>query len=67
MDKEWLTLAHQIAPAKNPDSYSNLLGLLNHIDSERGTRLNDEQANAIQKLITVLIDEIREHKNQKKN
>jgi len=40
--------------------------LMNQIDSERGVRLTDKQADVIQKLITVLIEEIRAHKDQRK-
>lgn len=66
MEKNWLVIAREATPAKNPDDYSTLLGLMNQIDSERGVRLTDKQADTIQKLITALIEEIRAHKDQRK-
>jgi len=66
LDKDWLVLVHHSAPVKTSDSFSTLLGLMNQIDSERGVRLTDEQADSIQKLIAALIDQIRASKNKRK-
>lgn len=66
MEKNWLVIAREADPPKNPDDYSTLLGLMNQIESERGARLTEEQADAIQKLITVLIKEIRAYRDQRK-
>jgi len=66
LEKNWLVIAREGTSAKNADDYSTLLGLMNQIDSERGVRLTDKQADVIQKLITVLIEEIRAHKDQRK-
>ena len=67
MDKDWLPLVHHTPQMKNSDSYSNLLALMNRIESEKGTRFTQEQADVVQKLIAVLIDEIRAYKSHKKN
>jgi len=66
LEKNWLVITREANSAKNADDYSTLLGLMNQIDSERGVRLTNKQADVIQKLITVLIEEIRAHKDQRK-
>jgi len=66
MDKEWLVLPKDDIPIKGNDSYTKLLVMMDQLEDERGYRFTNEQADAIQELITGLIDNIRSFKHGKK-
>jgi len=66
MDKEWLVLPKDTISIKNNDTYTKLLEMMDQLEDERGYRFTNEQADAIQELITGLIDNIRSFKHGKK-
>jgi len=66
MDKEWLVLPQDISTIRCHDAYTKLLEVMDRLEDERGYRFTDEQADAFQKLITALIDNIRDFKNSKR-
>jgi len=66
MDREWLVLPKDTISIKGDDTYTKLLEMMVQLEDERGCRFTDEQADAIQQLITGLIDNIRSFKYNKK-
>ena len=66
MDRDWLVLPEDVSTIKCHDAYTKLLEIMDRLEEERGYRFTDEQADAVQKLITALIDNIRAFKNSRK-
>jgi len=66
MDNEWLVPPQGLGTVKCNDVYAKLLEMMDQLEDERGYRFTEKQANAIQKHITALIDNIRAFKHSKK-
>ena len=63
MDRDWIIIPHS---EKSTDSYATLLDFMNYVESERGQRYTQEQADTLEALIKNLIETIRASKNKGK-
>jgi len=65
MERDWLVLPH--SEKKNTDPYATLLDFMNYVESERGQRFTQEQADALGALVKNLIETIRASKDKDKH
>jgi len=65
MDRDWIIIPH--SEKKNTDSYSSLLDFMKYVESERGQRYTQEQADTLEALVKNLIETIRASKNKGKH
>jgi len=64
MDRDWLIIPH--GEKKSTDSYSALIDFMKYVESERGQRYTQEQADTLEALVKNLIETIKASKNKEK-
>jgi len=65
MDRDWLIIPQ--SEKKNTDSYTTLLDFMKYVESERGQRYTQGQADTLEALVKNLIETIRASKNKDKH
>ena len=65
MNRGWIIIPH--SENKNADHYSTLLDFMKYVESERGQRYSQEQADTLEALVKNLIETIRASKNKGKH